>query len=385
MQNLRGKSMSRNVDIEKLRETTEKMVKELKISDEEYTEMTENAEKEMEERGNIPDGMLEYFVLKRVQLALKVRTSGSRTTVKGFFIGAHPKFDFAAAPRQKVIDFIETAGKAKAIELDYCDTTLTPLSMTPDELKVKIAELGEAEAQKAGYMNADGEYLYVNDKFRNGQVVPEHDWNRVGYGVFEFPGEDELKMATVNIRGDTATKAIPLFQIVEFSGRINQKKSTNQHIEMSMSSPITLTDEYVNYWYYDDMIKEAVPKRRLENLESIINFVGERQSEFKRWAIVTADVMEVGIPMATNNNVPINVTDYSLSSYKSAEPEITFWMDKNLLGHIRENDLDAVLIVSPYIKKDGTISGNLIGYWVDGMDNPRSVKPISDEDLLKEF
>jgi hypothetical protein len=257
--------------------------------------------------------------------------------------------------------------------------------MTNDELKVKMAELGELEAQKAGYINGDGEFLYVNDKFRNGQVIPEHDWSKTAYGVFEFPGEAELKMATINIRGDMATQKTPIFQIVEFGGRINQKKSTNQHIEMSMNTKITATDEYVNYWYYDEMIREAVPKRRLDNLASIVDFVGERQNEFRRWAIVTADVMEVGVPMATNDNVPINVTDYSLSSFKSTEPEITFWMDKKMLGAISENDLDAVLIISPYVKKDGVISGNLIGYWVDGMDNPRMIDEIDDEDVLKAF
>jgi hypothetical protein len=404
--------MSRRMNIDEMQAIVDRLVKEGKIPEEEYQKMVADAEKEILGMGTVPDEMVDYYVLKRIQLGLKVRLSSSSSEMEGFFIGQHAPFDFAAKPRQTVADYIDKTGKIKAIELGICDSMLTPLvyyvenetnrpvamgygeevdsekfsqagPLDEESLADAIRELGSEEAQKNGYMNEKGEYLYTNDQYRNGQVIPAHDWSRVGYALVTAPGEKEPKIAVVNMRGDEALNGVPLFKVGRFSGRVNQRKSGPNHLEMSMKGGFTITfDEDVDYWEHDDTIQELVPERCLEGLDEIEGFVTARQNEFKRWCIVQADIMDVG-DVTANGVAPIQITDYSLSSLKSHKTDLTFWIERDMLSGLQDNTLDAILVLSPYIKKDGTVSGNCIGYWVDPMFKVDEPDSLSDEEVLE--
>jgi hypothetical protein len=404
--------MSRKFDIDKMQGVVDKLVTEAKLSDEDYDEMYEAAAKEIQDMGTVPEEMQEYYTLKRVQLALKMRFSSSSSEMEGFFIAQHPTFDFAEKPHKIVSDYVDKMGKQKAMELGIIDSTLTPLvyyidsqtgapvdinsiddeeadryeeagPLAEEELDDMIYKLGRIEAVKHKYMNSEGEPLYVNDQYREGQVIPAHDWSRVGYAVVKAPGEEELKMAFVNMRGDTALNGVPLFKFGRFSGRINQRKSGPNHYEMSMKNAFTVTGDEVDYWDYDEVIESLIPERCLDGLDEIEGFVKSRPREFKRWCIAQGDIMVVGTP--TNGVVPITVTDYSLSSFKANESELTFWLEQDMLSGLQENILDAMLILAPYVKKDGTVSGNCIGYWIDPMFRAEAPDEVGEEDVLNSW
>lgn len=402
--------MSRNLDIDKMQTAVDKLVKEAKLSDEDYDEMFAAAQKEIEEMGTVPEEMQEYYTLKRMQLALKMRFSSSSSEMEGFFIGQHPVFDFAEKPHNTVSEYVKKVGTSKAMELNICDSTLTPLvyyvhaetgqpvdinmvpeedienyeeagPLTEDEMADMVYKLGSIEAIKHKYMNEKGEPLYVNDQYREGQVIPAHDWSRTAYALATAPGDEDPKIVIVNLRGDAALDGVPLFEFGRFSGRINQRKSGPNHYEMSMKNPFVSSGDEIEYWDYEEAIRGLIPERCLEGLDEVEGFVKSRPKEFKRWCIVQGDIMEVGTP--TGNNVaPITVTDYSLSSFKANASELTFWLESDMLSGLQDNTLDAVLILAPYVKKDGTVSGNCIGYWIDPMFRTDVPEAMAEMDVL---
>lgn len=403
--------MSRKMNVEKMQEAVDKLVKEAGLSDEDYEEMLATAEEDILKMGTVPEDMVEYYTLKKLQLALKLRFSSSSSEMEGFFFGQHPVFDFAAKPHELVEGYVDKMGKMKANELGICDSTMVPLvyhvdrntgepvaldynsdidsdkyeeagPLEQDEMEDMIFKLGQREAIKHGYMNDKGEPLYVNDQYREGQVIPAHDWSRVAYALIKAPGEEDAKIGIVNIRGDEALNGVPLFEFGKFSGRVNQRKSGPNHLEMSMKNAFVSTGEEVNFEDFEDILQGLIPERMLEGLDELEGFINARKKEFKRWCIAPmVDIMEIGAP-APSGVVPITITDYSMTSFKSNSAELTFWIEQDMLSGLQENALDTVVVLAPYIKKDGTISGNCIGYWVDPKFRTEAPEILSEDEVL---
>lgn len=371
--------------MDKIRSTVEAFAQDAGVSQDEYLIMLEKATDEMKARGNIADEDIEYYALRRVQLALKMRFSSSAQEAEGFFIGKQNVFDYAKKPRKAVEDFMLEEGKQAAINNGICDSTLNPINhKTKEELEAYIEEAGRQAAIDAEKMDEEGNYLYTNDQYRNGKIIPINDYGTVAYGVFSMPGDDAPKLAMVNLRGHSATKPLPLFKMVKFGAKVNKNKSTQKFYQLSMTKAINSVGEEVDYTDFDDLIKEAVPTRRLDSLSEIQEFI-ELHNEFRSWCIVTGEIMEIGLGSATSNNIPIKITDISLTSMKAEENELTFWMDENLDAGLAEDAMDVVFVLNPYINAKGEITGNLIGAWVDPAFRNTSGADISADDLLESF
>ena len=395
--------------IEKLRLAVEKFAQNANITQEEFEASFQEAMKEMDERG-IPEDEKEYYSLKRVQLSLKRRFSGSSQEAEGFFIGKQPAFDYVKKPREEAQDFIREQGQIAAKTAGLCNKDLVPIDFyidvetniptthftmedeeqgkvkrvearTPEELSDYIYKAGSIEAQKRGMMDDKGNFLYLKPEFKKGKVMPEHDYGAVAYGIFKMPGDDEPKVATVTLRGENAIDTLPLYKIVKFPAKVNKDKTTSSHYELSMSKPISSVGEEQDYWDFDDLILESVPDRRLDDLQDLPKFI-EGHDEFRSWCIVEADIINVGMIGDDYDSVAVTITDYTMTSINSDDNELTFWIDKRLVPGLADGISDVVFAINPYVKKDGEISGNILGYWVDPQLLPTVENELEAKDTL---
>jgi hypothetical protein len=402
--------MRKNVDVQKLRTAVEAYAQKAGIKEEEFLKIEGEAAKEMEERG-LDGEEKEYYTLKRIQLGLKMRFSSSSQEAEGFFIGKQNPFDYAKKPRETVEDFIREQGKLVAKEAGLCDNQLKPIdfvvdvqtnipttnfsqedetdgkvkrvpAMTPEDLSNYIYNAGVVEARNRSMVDSEGKFIYLKPDFKKGKPIPEHDWGSVAYGVFKMPGDDEPKLATVTLRGDNATGTLPLFKVVRFPARVNKNKTSANHYELSMIKPVNSVGEDVDYWAFDEMITQGAPDRRLEDLQELPSFI-QNHDEFRTWCIFEADIMDVGVISPEYDSVAVRVTDMTLDSFNSDDAEITFWVNKDIAVGLMDSISDVIFVANPYIKNDGTVSGNIIGYWVDPAIMPEPTGEIPTGDVLK--
>jgi hypothetical protein len=385
--------MRTNVD--KLRKVTEKMAQKAGISEEEFQKRIESAKEEMKQR-KIPSEMEERYVLKRVQMSLKAKASGAQE-FEGFFIAKTNAFDYAKKGRETMDEFVRDEGQRLAKQFGLCDANLSPTAfvvdtktkspitsysseeeeqgliermppMTTMQLSEQIKSLGMQEAVKKGLANDKGEYLYQKPDFKKGKPMPAHDFSANLIGFFTAPGDDEPKLTSVVVKGELATQEVPLFEVVKFQGRINKDKTTASSYSCSMNKPVQRMGTAIDFWDYEENIRKALGGNMLESLQDLDNFI-QNNSGFGIYCAVVADILEVGAS-GDYDSVVTRITDETMNSIQSNESEYTFWTRQELARGLDDMISDAFIVLAPYKKQDGSISGNVIGYWIDPLLRP---------------
>lgn len=391
------------MEVEELKKKVEEFAQEIGLTKDQYDEVVEKATKEMEARG-VADDQLETYIYKRVQFALKQKARGAGQQAEGFFIGQQAVVDYARNPRQKAIDFVAEEGTKKAVSLRICDDnknslpfwidpkTKQPVVPSDDEeesnlekvpplsetdLLEYITKLGEIEAKRAGLMNEDGSYVFTGPKWKKGRVIPDHEYGCTAYGIFKMPGDTEPKMAEVNMSGDIANTILPLFQIVKFPSRVNKDKSRADFYRLSMSKTISEEGDDVDYTQFDALVRSTFPERRLDAIDELDDFVDDH-TDFNEWCVVDADIDEVGTTVSQFDSIAVRIA----SGGFAMTDEITLWVNKDRAKGLVETG-DAVVVIKPKRRNDGTISGDLIGYYIDPTFRPTDSDDVAADDVLR--
>jgi len=137
----------------------------------------------------------------------------------------------------------------------------------------------------------------------------------------------------------------------------------------------------VDYLEYDDIFRTAYPDKRLDSLDEIDEFLDSHEKY--DWCIVDADIVEVGTTISDFGSIPVTIANIAASSRQQIK-EITLWADAEQARGLIETS-DAVIVLSPRAKEDGTIGGTLLGCYIDPYFRPTSTPRIDENGVLDPF
>ena len=383
----------------------EEFAQDIGLTQDEFKELVAKATKEMEQRGITENE--DYYIYKRVGFALKLKQRNKGKTAEGFFIAQQNFVDYARKPRETIDNFIESRGLQLATSLGICDNNKSPLPffrdpnthqpvvpssideeddlekcnpLSADDLTDYIRTLGESAAKKNGMLNDEGEYIYSTPEWKKGKVIPEHEYGGTAYGLFTVAGEDDPKLSEVTLYGEVATKALPTFKIVEFPTSLNKNKSTPDFHKLSLNKPIEDVGDDVDYFAYDEIVRKAAPDRRLDSLDELGDFIDAHQG-FNEWAVVDADITEVGSNVSQFDSIAVTVSNSSSLSITGGDEEVTFWAKTDIAKGLDVAG-EAIVVVAPRRNNEGKISGNLIGYYIDPVFRPMKTNDLDGKSVL---
>lgn len=391
--------------VSRMEQNTKELAEKTGISDAEFetlkSQIIEAMQDKLEGRDDLDQRAL---ICRRLDGALKKRFVMPGEPMRGFYIAKHPVVDYAKNPRKEIDEMIINQGKALALKRGICDSDANPVdyainietgeetfwfdgddsleykeAMTEEELEAWIIEKGTQIAKLAGRVTADGKYIYQTSDFRNGKIIPEHDYNSLAYGFFAKEDEDELKFTITNIRGDAALQSLPLFQELTMPAFINKNKSdATSYTVTLLGEPREVSSEYVNFEEYIEKLDQAEPGRILGELAEIPSFV-KQHKEFRSWCVVEATIYDIGLN--PDGGTPVDLTDFSLCSIK-AEDTLTAWLPEDIPLEFEKDMTGVIMVLSPYETKTGNITANIIGYWMD--DESRSegeIEQLNEQDI----
>lgn len=392
--------MSKNAEREK--ENAIKFAKQIGMSEEEFDKKVEEFVEEMRAR-NIPEEELEFYTYKRMNKALKLRIYDAQFEAEGFAIAQKPAIDFARFPREEIDKFVWEKGIEMAVELGVCNADLIPLKfqvdeknqpvmeggvkevgpLSKEEVKDYITKLGTIVAQEAGKIDKDGNYLYSDNAvpWKQGKIIPQHEYQGTVYGLFQMPGDNNPKVTEITIKGEAALETIPLFKMIRIPAKTNVNKSNSQKNVLTTQRSPSFVGEDVDYLEYDDIFRTAYPDKRLDSLDEIDEFLDSHEKY--DWCIVDADIVEVGTTISDFGSIPVTIANIAASSRQQIK-EITLWADAEQARGLIETS-DAVIVLSPRAKEDGTIGGTLLGCYIDPYFRPTSTPRIDENGVLDPF
>lgn len=381
------------------KETIKNLAKKARLSQTDVEKMYQKVNKEMKERG-FEGEKLEKMTLARMQVYLKKRftpKSGERFT--GYFRGVENLTDFAEIARNKLLDQMRMMGLQEAVKKGKATKNGEALDGTQEEVDEFISEKSVEFGRNKGYLDEANNLIYVTPAWKRGQIIPDHEFSRTAFGVFEDK-EGKKKFTTVSLYGDAAAKVVqptkptegqhfgpdpaekviptqlPLFKPVELSA--SKKKKGQKDTEFMLNCyniPELIKDEFVDAEKDDDLVKAAYPDRVLDNLSelSILNTLGTRV-----WGEVSGNV--VGMSVASNGNTVVDIDDLSLQVTEEGEvPMVRVWFDSTIPVNLADDALDVKFVISTYSKRDGSIGVNGLGYWCDPVWRQSPVELEDDE------
>lgn len=397
------------VDIAKKQKEIEQVAKDIGLTEEQFNDIIAKVTEEMEARG-IPDEQKDEYIVKRTEFALKLKIRNAGQEGEGFFIAQQRTVDYARNPRSKIEDYIKESGEKLAVNYGICDAKLNPKQfyvdpdskqpvvptsqddydalemvepLSEDELVQYIQKLGRMAAQKEGKMDDEGNYIYGPDavKWKRGKIIPEHEYGGTAYGIFTMPGDTTPKMATVTLQGDVANQVLPLFKMLKIPMNVNKNKTTAQMYALTTDKQISEINDDVDYPQFDKIVRNAVPDRRLDSIDELDQFI-DTHNQFNEWAVVDADIMEVGTTVSQFDSVAVRVSSSTSISMQGMNEEVTFWVPSARAKGVTETS-DAVIVVKPRKRDDGVISGDLIGYYIDPLLRPFETDDVGPDGVMK--
>ncbi len=345
------------------------------LNDEEIKRVIDSAREQLEARmsgAQIPPERLEELIYQRAAQSLKLRATRKGEIVRGFFFAQSDVRDFAEFSRKRMMDRILSAG-AETLTSHGIDAS----SATEDQLyEAGVEALKKMTFQANGhtypYITEDGQWLYDEPAWKAGKPIPEHEYRRTAYGLFDFG--DGPVYTVVNIYDDDALTPLPLYRMGELTIGVNNNRSTGMEKYGSYRGFTVTGDGYVNFEEYIPKLYSSHPEWFASDLDNLRDIASGDRREF---IFVKADVLRIS---PAGNSTAIGVTDHTILT---GEDEITFWLEESRPIEMVDEALDVIFAVSPYIKQNGELSGTCLGYWV--MDAFRPIesdgKPSSPEDL----
>ncbi len=315
----------KKTSVEELEKKAEKLAEEYKVTD-----LEDKIERFIDEYKTInPEGSDEDIRVRaynRFILSMKGKKARNLQDVKAVLFSKRPAYDFAQKPRQDAQDYVEKYGKEKAIE--------------------------------DGYVNQKGDFLYTTPKWKKGNVIPEHEYSSTAYGVFKLENDDAPKYGELHLSGSQAIDFLPLYEEVEFEGRINKNKSTAKFYDIYLSSEVRSNGKKVEFWDFSEILDSAIPERFISSFDDLVVYLDQGVNGKDNWCLVQCEIIDIGMVDNTDEskNVPVTLSDPESITSDS----YTFWAEPELAKSIKgELFPDAIVSLRPYKKKDGTISGQI--------------------------
>jgi hypothetical protein len=349
--------------IEQGKATIEVLAKKADMPKEELNKLYQKIELELKEQGK---KVTEERVLGRMQKFLKRKLVGTSNlvTLPGFLMGRTTAMDRAKKHIKLAKDYIEKYDEATAIQ--------------------------------DGYLNEKGEYLYVDDRYKKGKPVPEHDFEADGYGIIakqiKVDGEDALDMryADIKLRGEAAIEPIEFFK--ESMMRLYPVECTDENrYKFSMSSlPKDVDKDYINK--FEDkivpLIKAAYPSRvvkSLSNAEKMFK-IQEDENVWNPWLLISGDVFKINISDKGWNIVSIDDLSLGVEESDDKIASLAVLFNPQTVMDLNVDADDAHFLVGPSRnKEDGKVGYFGLGYYVDEFGRAKNDNATEVPDVTNPF
>ncbi|NMC59074.1 MAG: hypothetical protein GYA51_06790 [Candidatus Methanofastidiosa archaeon] len=348
-----------------VKKTINVLSKKANMSNEDLNKIYEEIKYDLLERGVPDDDRLEERILGAIQARLKKRFIGltNLVSVQGSVFGRSNAMDRAIVHHKITEAYIE--------------------------------KYGEEKAREDGYINKEGNHLYVinkneptveiNGKKRNrivfenqvGKVIPEHDWEADGYGIINYKqkNNDDIRFAEFKLRGEAAVKPLPLFRECDMNVFIRNKKDKTKFAVTLSSVPVT-TDEgkerYIDFDTLVPFIERAYPDRVVKELINVYQVAEEliEDNIWNPWLLIRGNIINVS--STQNDWIAVNLDDTSLSLERDADDveDIFVLIPGNMDVDFRRDALGAYFFVNPSIR-NGKLTLFGLGYWVEHFDRAK--------------
>lgn len=310
-------------DVNKMKEIAENKAKSLGIEQEDFDKKISTIQAELEEAG-IPAEDIEEKSYSRFLGSLRRRSAQNVKVLNGIVFARTQLKDFDVQLREKALKYAE--------------------------------EHGDEEAIKEGRINKKGQPLYPSDdRFdRGGKVVPMDTRKSSLIGFFEVDGEGDFYEISLN--GKTNDIEIPQFKKITLLVRFGKRKT-------SFGTPMSWLNAYEGPMGESLKTKEFA-KFLIDSFEDKVvgswETLQKRGDEGKRndWYITEGEVVRSGDISMDNDSVPHDI----VSTDPEEEDICTFWIRKTVLTGLGDIDNQNVLmVIRPYTRRDGTMSGDVYG------------------------
>lgn len=336
-------------DAEKLKNSIKILAKKASVDEATVEKLFSNFCEDQRKRGVTDEAKIEQKALLRIQASLKKKLRGTSNIkyIPGFIMSRGRAYDNSRKQREEAIEYVREHGLEAAIE--------------------------------EGYANAGGEYLYVDYDWRKGKKIPEFDWRSSGLAMIEA-GEGEIVVAEVNYRNDAAIKPLELFKICDIPVYIREKGDVYK-ITIS-NEPKDYRDEYVDYLSYEDKIKTAFPGKVVGSLKEVEDFYLEHSQEYDPWCIFKGNISGITTTTKTQSTV-LQLDDMSLSINNDGQDveSVPVILPKEIKVDCREDAVDVVIIGTPALNDDGSITVFGTGFWCDAFER---VDPMETDTNVEE-
>lgn len=310
-------------DISKIKEVAAKKATDLGISKEDFDSKIQAIQAQLEEAG-IPAEDIEEKSYSRFLGSLRKRSSQNVKALNGIVFARTQLKDFDNQSREKALEYAKEHGEEKAIEENR--------------------------------INKKGQALYpAGDRFnREGKVIPDDTRKSSLIGFFEVDGKGDFYEISLN--GKVNDIEIPQFKKVTLLVRFGTRKT-------DFGTPMSWLNGYDGLMGEPLKTKEFA-KFLIDSFEDKVigswETLQKRGDEGKRddWYITEGQVVRSGDITMDNDSVPHDI----ISTDPTEEDISTFWVRKSVLTGLHDiDDQNVLMVIRPYTRRDGTLSGDVYG------------------------
>jgi len=314
--------IKKDVDVEELKESVYEVATNAGLSEDSVEEKINQFADEFREKG-VPEEEIEVKSLRRLFASLRRRAVRNLTTLNGIVFAKTRTKDFGKQHRDNAETYVREHGREAAID--------------------------------NGYINTAGKPLYKGDQYNEG-VVPQDTRLASIIGYFETGDGENSGIYEIYITKSQIDEEIPLFTKVSLITRPGRQDSVYGTKKMYLDSfdgvlePLGDVQAFANYLLteFEDKVSEFGSISRKAD-----------QMDNNDWLITEGTVVNSGLIYEDSE-----VVRHEIMAVDAAEDDeiLTFWVDKTILTGLGDIDgEDVLLIMKPYVKRNGEISGNIYG------------------------
>lgn len=224
-----------------------------------------------------------------------------------------------------------------------------------------VEEKGIEFAKENGYVNEEGKALYKDDPYNTG-VVPADTRMASFIGFFEnSEGEGDIYEVFIGFKENTGLnqidEEIPLFKkvsLVVAEGRKTQLEFGTK--KMYLDSFDGISESSIDIRAFAEFLLDRF-ENKVKKFSSISRVAD--QIDNNDWIITEGSVVNTGLISDDSDVVRHDIMNIIPND---EDDTLVFWVDKTILNGLgRIDGEDVLLIMKPYVKRDGTISGNIYG------------------------
>jgi hypothetical protein len=351
-----------NDDVKK---TIKVLAKKANMSSEDLNKIHAEIKHDFLERGAPDDDKLEARILGAMQARLKKRFVGAANlvSVQGSIFGRSNPIDRAVIHHKITEAYIE--------------------------------KYGEDQAKEDGYIDEEGNHLYVINKnepkieingrkrsrtvFDNqeGKKIPKNDWEADGYGILNYrqKDKDDVRFTEFKFKGEAATEPLPLFREADMDVFIKNKKDKTK-FAVTLSTIPTVTEDgkekYIDFDALVPFVEAAHPGRVIKELTNVYQVAEDLKEDniWNPWLLIKGNIIKV--TSTQKDWIAVNLDDTSLRLEEDDDDveDIFVLLSEDMEIDFRKDAQGAYFFVNPSIR-DGELTLFGLGYWVEHFERAK--------------